>query len=311
MEAETASPPSPAAGWVNVLAVIAGIDLGGTQVRVAAARSDGRIVGTRRARTASLGGPARVIEWTCEALEGLRDGERLRVVGIGAPGPLDARLGVLVNPPNLPGWRNVPLADQLSRLLRCPVHLENDANLGALAEYHRGAGHGTRTMAYVTWSTGVGGGLVIDGKLYCGAHGSAGEIGHMVLDPDGPLDACGQRGCVEVFCGGGALQRETGESAAELFQAAVAGDPQAGLIVRRAATYMGLALVNLTNLFDPEMIVVGGGVTRSWSQVEPVLKAALRGSPFIRPARRPRLKRAQLGERVGEVGAVEWARANL
>jgi glucokinase len=291
--------------------VIAGIDLGGTQVRVALARSDGRIVGTRKARTASLGGPAGVVDWTYAALERLRDGERLRVVGIGAPGPVDPRRGMLVNPPNLPGWHNVPLVDQLTRVLCCPVHLENDANVAALAEYHRGAGRGTRTMAYVTWSTGVGGGLVIDGKLFSGAHGSAGEIGHMVLDPDGPLDACGQRGCVEVFCGGGALQRETGKSLAEIFDAAVAGDPEAALIVRRAATYMGHALVNLTNLFDPETIVVGGGVTRSWSQVEPVLRGVLHGSPFIRPARRPRLKRARLGELVGEIGAVEWARANL
>jgi glucokinase len=291
--------------------VIAGIDLGGTHVRVAAARSDGRIVGTRRARIGSLGGPAAVMEWACDAVERLRDGERLRVVGIGAPGPLDSRSGRLINPPNLPGWHNVPLADDLSRLLCCPVHLENDANLAALAEYHRGAGRGTRTMAYVTWSTGVGGGLIVDGTLFSGAHGSAGEIGHMVLDPNGPLDACGQRGCVEVFCGGGALQRETGESAAELFDAAAGGDLEAGLIVRRAATYMGHALVNLTNLFDPETIVLGGGVTRSWSQVGPVLKAVLHGSPFIRPARRPSLRRARLGERVGEVGAVEWARANL
>jgi glucokinase len=291
--------------------VIAGIDLGGTQVRIALARSDGRIVATRKARTASLGGPTGLVEWAYEALERLRDGTRLRVVGVGAPGPIDPLRGRLVNPPNLPGWHNVPLVDQLTRVLCCPVHLENDANVAALAEYHRGAGRGTRTMAYVTWSTGVGGGLVIDGKLFSGAHGSAGEIGHMILDPDGPLDACGQRGCVEVFCGGGAMQRETGESAAEIFDAAVAGDAEAALIVRRAATYMGHALVNLTNLFDPETIVVGGGVTRSWSHVEPVLTAVLRGSPFIRPARRPRLKRARLGELVGEIGAVEWARANL
>ena len=251
------------------------------------------------------------MDWACRALEGLRDGERLRVVGVGAPGPLDARRGRLLNPPNLPGWHDVPLTDQLSGLLRCPVHLENDANVAALAEYHRGAGRGTRTMAYVTWSTGVGGGLVIEGKLFSGAHGSAGEIGHMVLDPEGPLDACGQRGCVEAFCGGGALQRQTGESAADIFQAAAEGDREAGIIVRRAASYMGHALINLTNLFDPELIVMGGGVTRSWSQVEPVLKSVLSGSPFIRPARRPRLRRARLGERVGEVGAVEWARANL
>src|SRR5207302_1961684 len=116
--------------------------------------------------SSSLGGPAGLIEWTCQALEGLRDGERLRVVSISAPGPLDSRRGMLGNPPNLPGWHNLPLADRLSQLLSCPVYLENDANLPALAEFHRGAGRGTRTMAYVTCSTGVGAGLVIDGKLF-------------------------------------------------------------------------------------------------------------------------------------------------
>jgi glucokinase len=291
--------------------VIAGIDLGGTQVRVALARSDGHIVASRKASTPSLGGPAGLVAWASGALDSLRNGDRLRVVGVGAAGPIDAVRGRLVNPPNLPGWRDVPLADQLSRQLSCPVHLENDANVAALAEFHRGAGQGARTMIYITWSTGVGGGLVVDGRLFSGAHGSAGELGHMIVDPDGPMDACGQRGCLEAICGGGSLERQTGRSAAEIFEGAAAGERAAVTIVQRAASTMGQALVSLTNLLDPDVIVIGGGVARSWPQVEPTLREALRGSPFIRPARRPHLRRARLGERVGEVGAVEWARANL
>lgn len=291
--------------------MIAGIDLGASQVRVAVARSDGHIVSSVRTRTALLGTPERLTAWAAEQVARLGRGQRPRTVAVGAPGPLDPKRGVLVNPPNLLGWKNVHLAEMLAAALGCPVHLENDANLAALGEFHHGAGRGTRTMVYVTWSTGVGGGLIVDGRLFSGAHGAAGEVGHMILDPDGPLDSCGQRGCVEVFCGGRSLASRTGRSTTDLFEEAAAGDREAAMAVRRAATYMGCALLNLTNLIDPEVIVVGGGVSRSWRQVAPVLLEVLRGSPFVKPARRPRLRRARLGDRAGQVGAVEWARANL
>jgi glucokinase len=165
-------------------------------------------------------------------------------------------------------------------------------------------------MIYITWSTGVGGGLIIDGKLHRGAHGTAGEIGHMIIDPNGPLDNCGQRGCLEAFVSGTALARETGRPAAELFAAAKRGDRAARAVVEKAARYMGIALISLTNALDPEMFVVGGGVSRSWSLIYPTMIATLRSSPFIKPARRPRLRRARLGDRAGQVGAVEWARIN-
>jgi len=291
--------------------MIAGIDLGGTQVRVAVARSDGRIVATSRNRTDALRTPRRVVEWAAEQITHLADGEAVRGVGIGAPGPTDPARGVLVNPPNLRGWRNVPLAPMLREVLGCPAHLENDANLAGLGEHRHGAGRGTSTMVYITWSTGVGAGLILDGRLFSGAHGTAGEVGHMILDPKGPLDGCGQRGCVEAYCGGGALARETGESAEALFDEAEAGDTEAEARVREAATQMGYALINIANLFDPEMVVMGGGVTRSWRQVAPVMEQVLRSSPFVKPSRRPRLRRAQLGDRAGQVGAVEWAREHL
>jgi len=295
----------------TVLQMIAGIDLGGTQVRVAVARSDGRIVATSRNRTDALRTPRRVVEWASEQVARLADGEAVRGVGIGAPGPTDPERGVLVNPPNLPGWRNVPLAALVREVFGCPAHLENDANLAGLGEHRHGAGRGTRTMVYITWSTGVGAGLILDGRLFSGAHGTAGEVGHMILDPNGPLDSCGQRGCVEAYCGGGALARETGAPAEALFDEAAAGDGEASARVREAATMMGYALVNIANLFDPEVVVMGGGVTRSWRQVAPVMEQVLRASPFVKPSRRPRLRRAQLGDRAGQVGAVEWAREHL
>jgi glucokinase len=291
--------------------MIAGIDLGGTQVRVAVAHPDGHIVGTNRNYTSALGTPRRVVDWASDQITRLAEGESVRCVGIGAPGPTDPVRGMLINPPNLPGWRNVPLAALLREILDCPVHLENDANLAGLGEYHHGAGRGTTTMVYVTWSTGVGAGLILDGRLFSGAHGAAGEVGHMILDPRGPLDSCGQRGCVEAYCGGSALARATGTTAAALFDGAASGNGDAATLVRDAATQMGYALINVANLFDPEVIVMGGGVTRSWRQVGPVLERVLRSSPFIKPNRRPRLRRARLGDRAGQVGAVEWAREHL
>ena len=291
--------------------MLAGIDLGGTQVRVALARSDGQLIASFKTQTPLLGSPQRVVDWAAAEIERHRGREKLRSIAIGAPGPIDVERGVLVNPPNLPGWRNVPLAAMLRNATGAPAFVANDADMAGLGEFHRGAGRGTRNMVYITWSTGVGGGLIIDGKLHRGSHGTAGEVGHMIIDPDGPLDQCGQHGCLEVFCGGANLARETGHPAAELFAAAMRGDKHAGLVVSRAARYMGMALISLTNVVDPEMIVMGGGVTRSWRLVQPMLVETLRSSPFIRPARRPVLRRARLGDRAGQVGAVEWARINL
>ena len=289
--------------------MLAGIDLGGTQVRVALARSDGNLIASIKTKTPQLGSPQAMVDWAAAEIDKHRGREKVRSIAIGAPGPIDIKRGVLVNPPNLP-WRNVPLAAMLSRATGAAVHLANDADMAGLGEFHRGAGRGTRNMVYITWSTGVGGGLIIDGELRRGGHGTAGEVGHMIIDPNGPLDSCGQRGCLEAFCGGANLARETGHSAAELFAAAAHGDHEARMVVERAARYMGTALISLTNAIDPEMFVMGGGVTRSWALVEPTMIETLRSSPFIKPARRPRLRRARLGDRAGQVGAVEWARIN-
>ena len=289
--------------------MLAGIDLGGTQVRVALARSDVKLVESVKTKTSLLKTPQDMVDWAAGEIDRHRGREKVRSITIAAPGPIDLKRGVLVNPPNLP-WQNVPLVAMMSRATGAKVQLANDADMAGLGEYHHGAGRGTRNMVYITWSTGVGGGLIIDGKLHRGAHGTAGEIGHMIIDPNGPLDSCGQRGCLEAFIGGKNIARETGQPAAELFAAAARGDHGARAVVDRAARYMGIALISLTNALDPEMFVIGGGISRSWSLIQPEMLATLRSSPFIKPARRPSVRRARLGDRAGQVGAVEWARIN-
>jgi len=289
--------------------MLAGIDLGGTQVRVALARSDGNLIASVKTKTPLLPTPQALVDWAVAEIDRHRGREKVRSIALAAPGPIDHKRGVLVNPPNLP-WRNVPFAAMLSRATGAKVHLANDADMAGLGEFVRGAGRGTRNMVYITWSTGVGGGTIIDGKLHRGAHGTASEIGHMIIDPNGPLDNCGQRGCLEAFIGGASLERETGRPAVELFAAAANGEPRARMIVERSARFMGLALISLTNIIDPEVFVIGGGISRSWALIEPTIVETLHSSPFIKPARRPRVRRARLGDRAGQVGAVEWARIN-
>ena len=281
-------------------------------MRLGIADREGRITSLARARTPELGGPAGTVRWIASNVARLGDGATPIAVGVGVPGPCDPRTGVLVNPPNLAGWPpNVPFGAMLRDALDAPVHLENDANVAAVAEHVRGAGRGVQDLAYVTWSTGIGAGLIVGGRLYSGAHGSAGEVGHMVLDPAGRLCSCGTRGCTEAYASGAAIAQRTGSPAAEVFSAARHGDAAALAVVNEAAGMVGIALMNLANLFDPELIVIGGGITASWSLVRRPLYEPIRTSPFITRNRRPRLRRAGLGSRVGLVGAVEWALANL
>src|ERR1700682_1766088 len=263
--------------------MLAGIDLGGTQVRVALARSDGNLIASVKTKTPSLGSPQAMVDWAAAEIDRHRGREKVRSIAIGAPGPIDLKRGILVNPPNLP-WRNVPLEAMLSKATGAKVHLANDADMAGLGEFVRGAGRGTRNMVYITWSTGIGGGTIIDGKLHRGAHGTASEIGHMIIDVNGPLDQCGQRGCLEAFIGGANLARETGLSAADLFHAAAHGNKRALMVVERSARYMGLAVITLTNVIDPEMFVIGGGGSRSWAVIAPPIMGKLRSAPFFNPA---------------------------
>src|SRR5260370_5676906 len=225
--------------------MLAGIDLGGTQVRVALARSDGNLVTSVKTKTPLLKPPQGLVDWAATEIERLRGNQKVTSIAIGAPGPIDVKRGVLVNPPNLP-WKNVPLAKMLNRATGAKVHLANDADMAGLGEFHRGAGRGTRNMIYITWSTGGGGGLIIDGRLHRGGHGAAGGSGHMIIDPNGPLDHCGQHGCLEVFCGGANLATETGHPASELFAAAARAERHALMVAERAAPYVGRAPSRLT-----------------------------------------------------------------
>ncbi len=290
---------------------VAGVDLGATWLRVGLAGPDGQVRQQVRDRTASAEGPAGVLA-QIEALvrEAVASEPEARmsqlVVAIGVPGPVDVGAGVVEGAPNLPGWRRVQVRDRLEKLLGCPCVIEHDANLGALAEHRRGVGRRTQDFIYVTVSTGIGAGLIFDGQLYRGHQGSAGEFGHMVILPDGPLCNCGNRGCLEALASGTAIARQAGVgSASEVGRLAAGGDVAAQEVLNRAARYVGLALGGLVNLLNPEAVAVGGGVVAYAPHFWTEILAGVADSSFASVRAGCRIEPAALGEDQGLVGAIE------
>ena len=273
---------------------VLGIDIGGSKLSTVLATRNGEILEkTRRPTDAHLGpqvGVTRLIEMLHETLQACgMDADRSRIAGIGVAcgSPMDAERGIILGPPNLQSWNPVPIKEILEDEFGLYTRLENDANAGALAEWLFGAGWGKRCVVYMTMGTGIGGGLVLDGRLYRGANGNAGEIGHMRVVPEGgPLCGCGKRGCLEAFCSGPSIARRTRQamsanltpgrrehganaallalagsieaaSAEHLFAAARQGDPLATHLVDETAHYLGVGLANVVQVLNPEVIVLG------------------------------------------------------
>lgn len=256
------------------------MDIGGTKIAVAVGERGGAVRARRRRLTDPSGRPAEdlariaddVREAVAEAGLTLAD---VGAVGVTAPGPLDADAGVVLLPPNLPGWRDVAVVARLREALGVPVFLENDANAAALAEWHFGAGRGFRHVVYLTMSTGVGGGLVLDGRLYRGVLGSAGEIGHMPVEWEGEPCPCGQRGCLEAYTGGASWMRRLRALAPEdgrvaqlaggrdqvtpvhVVAAAREGDGYARAELARWCDYVARGITAVVMTLAPEAIVLG------------------------------------------------------
>jgi glucokinase len=299
---------------------VIGVDLGATKILTGIVHDSGRVEATVLAQTPQTG-PEAVVEAIAKSVEAVtaRTGLRPRRAGVGVPGPLTVGKGVVFEPPNLRGWKNVPLRELLAPRLGVPVVLENDANAAACAEWWVGAGRGTRHMLYITVSTGVGGGLILDGQIYRGASDTAGEIGHVVIDPSGPVCPCGRRGHLEAIAAGPAIVRWVREQVAlgrsttladhvrmgaeHVAAAAEADDELAREAFTRAGRYVGYAVGSMLNLLNPEIVVIGGGVARSGELLfRPMIEAA-RETAFEVPHRAARIVPAALGDEVGVVGA--------
>lgn len=248
-----------------------GVDLGGTKIRVGLMDGQGTLRFDEEIPTLAERGPNAIITDIVGLVQKARAGamgEEIVGVGIGSPGPLNPKTGLILSPPNLPGWTQIPLRQMISDATGLTVYLENDANVACLAEHRFGAGRGTNDMVYFTVSTGIGGGAVVENRLVQGAIGAAAEFGHMVVDLHGPLCRCGNRGCLEAVSSGTAigriashrLQREV--TAGEVAALADNGDAVAIQVLEEAFYALGVGVANIITAFDPEMVVIGGGVTQ-------------------------------------------------
>lgn len=311
----------------------AAVDLGGSKILSVIARPDGSRLGEDRRTTEAQEGPEAVLERIVASIDGALEeadvgrGE-LAALGVCSPGPCDIEAGVIGSAPNLPGWHDVPICRYLEDRLGVPAVLENDATAAALGEHVFGAGRGCRHMVYITVSTGIGGGLIINGKLYRGASGTAGEIGHITIDPDGPLCGCGNYGCLEAFASGVALaaqgealiahgaspllarlaQQEGGVTGGTVCRAAEQGDLEARRIVERAGYYLGIGLAAYVNVLNPEAIIIGGGLAKVGELLFGPARAEMEKRAFTEPVAAVRLERAALGDYVGVMGVVALLR---
>ncbi|MCC6935379.1 MAG: ROK family protein [Thermomicrobiales bacterium] len=272
------------------------VDLGGTNLRAAVVNRDGDIQAETQQRTQSSDGPDAVIERIAAAVNDIAESNQVPndvPVGLASPGPLDPRTGVVYFSPNLPGWTNIPLAAKLRERTKREVVLSNDANAAALGEVFFGAGKGTRNLLYLGLGTGVGGGIYSEGLLIDGVRGMGGELGHVTVDLNGPRCTCGSVGCIEAYTSAWALTRDalalvdSGRGDAilraagdrnnvgprALGQAASDGDAATLALLERAGHALGAGMASFVNIFNPEVIAIGGGVS-------------LIGDPLLEPARR-------------------------
>ncbi|HEX6344194.1 ROK family protein [Umezawaea sp.] len=292
------------------------VDVGGTKLAAALVAPDGTVVDRRSAATPPGDGDEvwRALE---VVLVGLTAGHDVVGVGIASAAPMDVRAGT-VSPVNIRGWRGFPLVDRVSALVPgVPVRLAGDAVCMALAEYHHGAGRGSRALLGMVVSTGVGGGFVFDGRAHLGALGNAGHVGHFVLEPGGPLCACGARGCSEAIASGPSIVRwasDRGWLAAgvadgrSLAASARAGDPIARAAFRRSGEAVARVITVATALCEVDRVVIGGGVAQAWDLLGPAVTGSLAGWPGLDFIRHVDVHPAQLGVDAGLVGAAALVR---
>lgn len=289
------------------------LDIGGTKLAAGVVDDTGRVHSFVVAPSLTDGperGLERLFALGREAVDGSDvSWSDIDAVGIGCGGPLDADRGVLLSPPHLPGWRDVPVTALAEDAYERPAVLENDGTAAAAGEYRYGAGVGTQNMVYLTISTGVGGGVVLNGELYRGATGNGSELGHITVDWRGrECRGCGRRGCLEAYVSGTSIAERAREAgidgtAADLAAAASAGDPTATAVWDETVEALGCGMTSIVNVFEPDVVVVGGGVSRSGEQLLGPVRERVRRDAMGGAGELVRIVASALGDRVGVVGA--------
>jgi glucokinase len=308
--------------------LIVGVDLGGTKIDAVLADDCGNIRKRELKETRAAEGPNAVIKRIVDAVKTVSADSKIVAVGIGAAGIIDVETGLITVSPNLPGWRNIKLKDILERELDVKTFVDNDATVAALAEHKFGIAVGCDHFVCVTLGTGIGGGIVTNGQIYRGISGSAGEIGHMTIDINGPRCGCGNTGCWEALASGTALEREARVKIAEdikttipkyakesdgritakgVYLAAQDGDKLANELIKQLGFYLGVGLANLVNIFNPQLIVISGGVSRMGDMLLEPARKTLRERAFELSAKAARVEVSPLGYDAGPLGAVALA----
>ena len=306
---------------------VIGVDLGGTKISTAISTIEGNILANvvlpTKAEEGEVAVLGRIIQSIDEVIVGSSTSiDEVEAIGIGSPGPLDAKKGIIITTPNLP-FKDYNLVQPLKEKYNIPVYLDNDANAAAIGEYMFGAGKGKESIIYFTVSTEVGGGAVLDGKVYRGHTSNALEIGHTTVDPNGPRCNCGNLGCLEAMSSGTAIAKKGKEAVStnvetslkkydtitsyEVFKEAEAGDEVAKDIIDNALTYLGIGVANAIATFDPEMIIIGGGVSKAGDIVFDTVKKVVNKRCFKSMAESCEIVPAGLGSDAGVVGAVALA----
>lgn len=312
--------------------LIAVVDLGATKILSGIATTRGQILVREKLPTRKENGPEDIMERICRSVRELAqlcgdyETQIARVV-VASPGPLTYPEGVVVDSPNL-DWTRVFLKDELSKRLAKSVIVDKDSNLAALGEYHFGRQARPRSLLYITVSTGIGGGIILDGQIWRGQNGGAGEIGHMVVEPRGRMCNCGRRGCLEAMASGSAIKAvadelrqkgkgmgivaagnaKNGFAAFEVAAAARQGDAEAQSIVNRVVEYLGRGIANLVNIFNPELVVLGGGVAQGWRDlILADLTHYVKKEAFALNTRELKIEITELGEDIVLYGCIAAA----
>jgi len=317
-----------------------GVDLGGTNIVSAIVNYQGKIVSRLKVPTLAEKGKEATVKRIIEAIhkniaQSTITPDDIIGIGIGAPGPLDIKRGIINFAPNLPGWRDIPLKKILEDEFNMKIVLENDANAAAWGERCFGAGQGINNLVCFTLGTGIGGGIIIDGKIYHGNNCGAGELGHMTVNKDGPRCNCGNYGCLEAFSSATGIKNRIKSRIKEgiksdflnfdsddelldsirlksIFETARKGDKLTKDIVKEAISYLGIAIANITNILNPEMVVLVGGITNEGDKLLIPLKEEVKKRAFYSNYKSLKIVIGKLGGNAGVLGAAAllWIPAN-
>lgn len=306
--------------------LILAADLGASKILTAVLDSSGRVLMQNKSPTPVDQEPAVVLNQICTSLCSLKQqvgkiNDLVKGAAVAVPGPLSHPAAIMLDSPNL-GWRKVNVGEEMTRRLKMPVIIEKDTNMAVLGEYYFGSRAFSPNLIYITVSTGVGGGLLLDGRLYRGQSGGAGEIGHMVVERNGPLCGCGRRGCLEAVASGRAISSRVEQmkangwgldmgfdsgpwGARELGEAARQGDQAAQNVVGEVTAVLGQAIANLVNIFNPRAVILGGSVAQGWRDlIGSSLDEQVRSQVFPLNNRDLYIEFTDLGEAVGLLGCV-------